>query len=187
MRLNVRYMCQVDNESGYGYRECNLTSNAMLAEYLTKGRLTKEAEGREPEARYSDYLAQYGDTTDHEAQTLALKDLGIGSYFSYNLSRADILKSLNIGIPVVVGVAYKTSGHIILIIGHEDDTFIVHDPYGLRNGSTDEYIYIGSNGADDRYSFTLMDEILFDGGPNSGWGRIVTSIDGKPTGMPQGL
>lgn len=187
MRLNVKYMCQVDNESGYGYRECCMTSNAMMAEYLTQGRLTREANGRQPEDRYGDYLAPYGDTTDHSANTSTLKDLGIDSYWSYTLSREDVLKSLNAGIPVVVGVAYKSSGHILLIIGYEDTTFIVHDPYGLRNGSTDEYITIGSGGDSDRYSFTLMDAILFDGGPNSGWGRIVTAINGKSTGMRLGL
>lgn len=119
--LAVKYRRQTDNEAysifDRGWRQCNLTSNTMMADFLLDG-----------------------DTTDHEAQTRALHQLGISSYFSRTLSAEDLLNSLRKGIPVVVG----------------------HDPYGT------------------------MQQVFWDMGREAGWGRIVTSVKGKPTGLATG-
>ncbi|PZU98305.1 MAG: hypothetical protein DCE90_04085 [Pseudanabaena sp.] len=194
IKLPVQYSSQLDNDErifGPGWRQCNTTSNSMLADFLLNGELSKMAKTQgldEPESVFMRLVGKYGDTTDHNAQTGALKELGINSYFSHTLSSKDILLSLKVKIPVVIGVAYKSSGHICLLVGHDPDkrVWLVHDPYGVRHGASDSYD-IGANGAYDAYSYDVMQQILWDGGGEAGWGRIVTSIKGKPTGLPTGL
>ena len=194
IKLPVKYASQLDNDEvifGPGWRQCNTTSNTMLADYLLGGELTEKAQAQgfpEPESVYMRIVVKYGDTTDHDAQTWALKELGIESYFSYSLSAKDLLLSLKVNIPVVVGFAYKGSGHICIVVGHDptNKVWLVHDPYGTRHGSSDSYD-VGVGGQYDSYSYDVMQQVFWDSGGESGWGRIVTSIKGKPTGLPSGL
>ncbi|PSB25713.1 C39 family peptidase [Stenomitos frigidus] len=198
VKLNVPYASQLGNEQivrdgqiWYDWRQCNTTSNTMLANYLLKGELTTKAKEQrlaEPESVYMRLVAKYGDTTDHDAQTKALKDLGIESYFSYTLSSKDVLLSLKAEIPVIAGFAYKSSGHICIIVGHDpvNKVWLVHDPYGTRHGASNNYD-IGIGGAYDTYTYDTMQSIFWDQGGEAGWGRVVTSIKGKPTGLLTGL
>lgn len=194
IKLPVRYQSQLNNDSsvfGPGWRQCNTTSNAMLADFLLDGGLSKQSKAQgfpEPECLYMRMVSDHGDTTDHHAQTKALRELGIESYFSYTLSAKDLLTSLRAGIPVVVGFAYKGSGHICLIVGYNpaNRSWLVHDPYGTRHGSSDSYD-VGIGGAYDVYSNQTMQQIFWDQGREAGWGRIVTRIQGKSTGLPSGL
>ncbi len=194
IKLPVKYCSQLDNDEsifGPSWRQCNTTSNTMLADYVLNGALTTMAKAQgfpEPESVYMRLVSKFGDTTDHDAQTWGLKELGINSYFSYSLSAQDLLLSLKANIPVVVGFAYKGSGHICVVVGHDPDkkVWLVHDPYGTRHGASDSYD-IGVGGAYDTYSYDVMQQIFWDSGGESGWGRVVTSIKGKPTGLPSGL
>ena len=194
IKLNVPYFSQLNNEQtffGPGLRQCNTTSNAMLADYLLKGELTQKAKHQgysEPESVYMRLVDKYGDTTDHTAQTKALADLGIASYFSYTLSAKDVLMSLKAGIPVVVGFAYKGSGHICVIVGHNptQKVWLVHDPYGTRHGCSDAYD-VGVGGAYDTYTNETMQRIFWDQGSDAGWGRVITSVKGTSTGLPTNL
>jgi hypothetical protein len=149
IKLNVPYYQQMNNDAsvsniGAGWRQCNTTSNCMLADYLLQGKLTQAAKQKgypEPESVYMRIVSKYGDTTDHNAQTKALREIGINSYFSYTISSKDVMLSLSYGIPVVAGFAYKSSGHICVIVGHDPvkRVFLVHDPYGIRYGTSDSY------------------------------------------------
>ncbi|MFZ9738119.1 MAG: C39 family peptidase [Prochlorotrichaceae cyanobacterium] len=194
MKLPVKYCSQLDNDPsifGPGWRQCNTTSNTMLADFLLKGELSRQAKAQgypEPESVYMRIVQKYGDTTDHGAQTKALRDLKIESYFSYSLSPKDVLMSLQKGIPVVVGFAYKSSGHICIIVGYDpaNQDWLVHDPYGTRHGASNSYD-VGVGGEYDRYTNAVMQQIFWDQGSEAGWGRIVTSVNGQPTGLPTGL
>jgi hypothetical protein len=194
IKLPVTYRSQNNNDPsifGPGWRQCNTTSNTMLADYLLKGELSKQAKAQgfsEPESVYMRIVTKYGDTTDHGAQTKALKDLGIETYFSYTLSAKDVLLMLKANIPVVVGFAYKGSGHICLLVGHDpvNKTWLIHDPYGTRHGASDSYD-VGVGGPYDPYTYDTMQRIFWDQGGESGWGRVVTSVKGKPTGIPTNL
>ena len=194
IKLPVPYRRQTDNDTdlfGPGWRQCNLTSNTMLADYLLEGELTRKAKEkglREPESLYAKALRKYGDTIDHNAQTSALKEFGIESYYSRNLTAEEILLSLRNNVPVVLGFAYKGSGHICLLVGHDPirRVWLVHDPYGTRHGYTDSYD-IGIGGSYDPYTYGTMQMVFWDRGGASGEGRIVTSVKGKPTGLPVGL
>lgn len=194
IKLSVPYFSQLNNDPtifGPGWRQCNTTSNAMLADFLLSGELSKRAKQQglpEPESVYMRIVGKYGDTTDHNAQTKALVDLGIQSYFSYTLSGKDLLLSLRAKIPIVVGFAYKGSGHICVIVGHDPikKQWLVHDPYGTRLGSSNSYD-VGIGGSYDQYSYDVMQQIFWDQGKEAGWGRIVTRVNGKSTGLPLGL
>lgn len=195
VRLTVPYRAQGDNDPsifGSGQRQCNISSNTMLADFLLKGAVTKLARDRgfsEPESVYMRLVAKYGDTIYHEAHTKALRELKIESYFSYTMSSKDVLNSLIKGIPVVVGLAYRSSGHIVVVVGHDPNrrVWLIHDPYGIRYGASDSYD-IGANGAYDHYSYEAFQQLFLDrGNSESGWGRIVTSVAGKPTGLPANL
>lgn len=196
IKLPVKYRGQTDNEwhptFGNGYRQCNLTSCTMLADFLLDGELSRAAKTqglKEPESAYQKILAPYGDTIDHNCQTKALQYLGIESYYTQqSISADDLLLSLCLGIPVVIGVKYKIGGHILLLVGHDPvrQLWLVHDPFGTRHGSSDSYD-IGIGGAYDEYSYDCFDRIFWDRGPGSGDGRIVTSVKGKATGLKPGL
>ena len=184
-KLPVPYFSQLDNSTlrfGPGSRQCNLTSCAMLLAYL-RPKLAENIDltiYSEFESFYGHILDKYGDTTDHNAQTLALEELGVKTHFSYTLNVEDIIRSIGKNYPVVLGVAYKSSGHIVIATGYdkENKLIYVHDPYGVRLGASNNY-NIGENGAYDVYTFDLLKEIWTDNGPNTGWGRIVQSVDGK--------
>ena len=194
IKLNVPYFSQLNNEQtffGSGSRQCNTTSNAMLADYLLKGELTQKAKKQglaEAESVYMRLVQKYGDTIDNNAQTQALAELGIESYFSDTLSAKELLLSLKTGIPVVVGFAYKKSGHICLLVGHNPvkKVWYVHDPYGTRHGTSDSYD-VGVGGAYDTYTHETMEKTFWDIGLQNGYGRVVTKVRGTSTGLPTNL
>lgn len=75
---------------------------------MLNGALTKASKLQgfdEPETSYAHVLNRFGDTTDNDAHTKALAELGIESYFSCTLSAADIVRSLLANIPVVAEAA----------------------------------------------------------------------------------
>lgn len=201
IKLPVVYRNQIDNSTnlfGTGYRQCNLTSNAMMLDYLlgkygheTLAEMAVKGGYREAESVYAQVLRKYGDTIYHEAQTKALREFGVESYMSTTLSVSDLITCLEFGTPVVVSVDYKSSGHVILIVGcnSEKRFFWVHDPYGCRAGSANYYPFRGRDyGKYDTYSYNLMQRIWGDmGGKDKGWGRVVTSVKGVLTGCPTGL
>ncbi|NEQ36959.1 MAG: glycoside hydrolase family protein [Okeania sp. SIO3I5] len=192
-KLDVPYFSQLDNDRhffGAGSRQCNLTSCAMFLAAL-KPSLKEESKiknYKEFESFYGETLVKYGDTTDHEAHTQALKDFGVETYFSYTLSHADLMLCLKAGYPVVLGVAYKSSGHMIVATGFDlnKEQIFMHDPYGIRYGASNNYD-IGANGVYDPYSFGTLEQIWLDMGAEAGWGRIPVSVDNKKTGLPYNL
>ncbi|MGK7910343.1 MAG: C39 family peptidase [Synechococcus sp.] len=188
LKLDVKYYSQLDNATdvfGPGSRQCCTSSNAMLLNYLLDGELDVLALQRsqsQAESVYDDFVARYGDTTNHDAQTKALNDFGVNSYWSTSLSQEFLLKSLKANVPVVIGVLYKRSGHIVVVVGHDpaQSGFLIHDPYGTRQGTSNRYA-IGQGGEYDLYTYSTL-KTLFDPKKN-GWGRVVTSVKGTPTGL----
>lgn len=189
--LPASYYYQTDNPSGEGYRECCGTSNAIMLNNSRNGWLdaqAKEKGRRQPESIYLDQLALHGDTTNHDANTRALRDLGVDSYWSTSLTLEDLYLSIRNGIVLVVGLDYKgpDHGHIVAVVGIDikKRTVIVHDPYGAREGPSNSWIVneINANerGKFDVYSLDTFEYLWFPEG-SRGWGRIVTHIMGVPT------
>ena len=167
--LAVPYYNQVDNYRD-AYRTCNSSSCAMCLEFLKPGTL----HGPKGDDAYIQKVFSIGDTTDHEVQTKALASYGVKSHFSYNLSFADLDKSLSAGKPIVIGILHRgplsapTGGHMVVVIGKKSDGYVVNDPYGSCN---DGYQGPVENGKGTVYSREMLSHRWCPGG-NNGWGRI---------------
>lgn len=191
--LPVKHRVQNDNSGGEGYRECFLTCSTMLADYLLDGELTKEAVRRglaEPEDVYAIALSKFGDTTDWTAQVKALSSIGITAYATQTASLNDVAHSLYCGVPVILGTAYKMSGHIVLAVGRNPQGFTILCPNGIRNAATNSWIQRFWSEADakpDQFSWSLLKQIFTDMGDESGWAIFITAVNGTPTGVKIGL
>jgi len=183
--LVVPFNDQNDNSGnkgqGEGYRQCNLTCAAMLAKFFIP---TLWAGYSDFANGMQDVLRPYGDTTDHHAITKALKDIGIESYFSYSASINDANHGLYMGTPVLIGTSYKRDGHMILLIGRSPERLLAHNPFGIRDGASNNWVKIGNNsGAREALSNKWMKDCFVDQGSESGWARFVTSVKGVTTGV----
>jgi len=194
IKLAVPYFNQVNNDTQYfgtGSRQCCLTSNAMAANYILADRgleslyqRAKRLALNEPESAYGQILNRYGDTTDHSANGQTLAELGLESYFSTSLGIQNAIASLDRRLPMPIGLHYKSSGHIVCLVGYDakQEFFWVHDPYGIRSGIADYYEAVGGqSGKYDRYSFEIMEQLWAT--QSDGWGRVFTKVAGKATGL----
>ena len=154
--LAVPYYPQTDNYRDAN-RTCNSSSCAMCLEYLKPGTL----KGAKGDDAYVQKVFAIGDSTDHTVQTRVLESYGVKSQFSYNLSFADLDKSLSAGKPVVIGILHRgslsapTGGHMVVVIGKSPDgaSYICNDPYGSLN---DGYTGPVTNGKGVKYSVEVL-------------------------------
>lgn len=168
--LEVPFYPQTDNVYE-PERTCNTSACAMVAKYLGA-----------PISGDDEYYAKYlkGDTTDHDAQTAALKRLGIDSRFYYNLDFTDLDKSLDRKRPVVIGILHRgtdwapTGGHMVVVIGRTpgiEPDYYVHDPYGSIH---DKYTGSVQKGKKVLYGRDLLRQRWTVPSPGTGWGRIFS-------------
>ena len=169
--LDVPWFPQTDNYRDAN-RTCNSSSCAMCLEYLKPGTL----KGEKGDDAYVQKVFAIGDSTDHTVQTKVLESYGVKSQFSYNLSFADIDKSLSAGNPVVIGILHRgslsspTGGHMIVVSGKKGSDYVVNDPYGSLN---DGYTGAVTNGRGAVYKKSeLTCRWLENGKDKTGWGRI---------------
>ena len=191
IQLSVPYFAQCDTEYE-GFRECNAHSNAMLCAFLLGKEYFDRAKAAgyvdQPELLYIKIQQRIGDTTDHNVQSEALEFFGIESEWKTDINPNFLHRYLSAGYPMPIGTKYKGSGHIVICIGIDaKGNYLINDPNGKRNGSTDSYFCNSTNagreGANDIYSPNVMSEVFWDLGVNSGYGRVVKSINGKKTGF----
>jgi hypothetical protein len=133
--LNVPYFYQLDNQSGYGYRECFSSSCAMIAAYY--GLVDTDDE-------YNKIRAKFGDSTESTAQVKALQYLGLTAWFGTKGNTELLENQIKECHPIAVGwlhygsaSAPKGGGHWTCCIGFDKDHIIMNDPYGeadLING-----------------------------------------------------
>lgn len=191
--LPVKHRVQNDNTGGEGFRECFLTCATMLADYLLDGQIADQAmqEGvAEPEDVFAGVLAQHGDTTDWAAEIAALEDFGIKAYASRSASLNDVAHALYCGVPVIIGTAYKASGHMVLAVGRAVNGFHVLCPNGIRAGATNGWVtrfYSEEEAKPDLFTWALLKQVFVDLGAEAGWAVFVTAINGEPTGVRSGL
>ena len=170
IRLEVPYYPQTDNYTN-AERTCNSSACAMCLEYFKPGTL----KGAQGDDAYIRKVFAIGDTTDHGVQTQVLANYGIQSSFSYNLSFADLDKSLNTEKPVVIGIlhrgslSYPTGGHMVVVIGKtQSGDYVINDPYGSLNDGYTGDVY---NGKGAIYKKSDLSARWCPNG-NDGWGRI---------------
>ena len=144
LNLNTRstYYSQRDNYT-MPHRTCNSSANAMYLDWL------RRSTGREPLGGDDGYLStvlSIGDTTEHWAQTSALKRYGFDTVWNTDKDYDKVSELLQAGIPVVVNILHRGTlaapkgGHIIMLVGENKSSGIntAQDPYGtLQSNYTD--------------------------------------------------
>jgi hypothetical protein len=126
--LRVPYFSQNDNASGTGYRECFSSSCAMVAAFY--GKVTGDD-------AYNKIRAQFGDSTNSEAQIATLRHLGLSARLVTNCTAAFLEGALAAGRPVPVGWLHKGpstaptgGGHWTVVIGCTPTDWIHNDHSG---------------------------------------------------------
>ena len=148
--LDVMWQSQNDNVSGTGYRECFSSSCGMVAMYYGKVKNDDE---------YNAIRQKYGDSTDAQAQVRALNSLGLQATFRTNGSAADLKAAIDAGRPVPCGWLHHGSvhspsggGHYSVVIGYNNESFIINDPNGEANLTAGGYTS-NTNGDRMEYSY----------------------------------
>ncbi|MBD3885467.1 C39 family peptidase [Phormidium tenue FACHB-886] len=170
LRLNVPYYQQVDNKFE-PMRTCNTSSCAMVARFLGAKIVSDD--------QYYQTVIKYGDTTDHNAQTKALAQVGIKSIWRIDLGFDDINKSLEAGLPCVIGILHRgtlaspTGGHMIVVIGKTtNQDYICHDPFGSLLDAGGGYTGDVNHGKAVVYPRYILARRWLPEGEKSGWGRL---------------
>jgi hypothetical protein len=173
--LNVPWFPQTDNYRD-PQRTCNSSSCAMCLEYFNPGTLV----GPKGDDAYIRKVFAVGDTTDHSVQTRVLQSYGVSSEFRYNLSFDDLDSELSAGRPVCIGILHRgpvsspSGGHVLVVRGKTaSGDYVVNDPYGSLN---DGYTGPTTNGRNAVYKRSDLVRRWTVDGPNSGWGRVFTTV-----------
>jgi len=127
VKLNVPYKSQLDNwynPTG----SCNVTSLAMCLEFLGSARKSKQGQ-------FEDELYQYAERNGlsrHDPYDLAriVKVYGCNDDFTENATIEEVQDWLAAGKPVVIHGYFTSFGHIVVLVGYDENGFLVHDPYG---------------------------------------------------------
>lgn len=135
-RLVIQTETQADNEGGQGWRECFSSTCAAIARYHNAVRSDNE---------YNRIRRKYGDTTNPQAQIMALQKLGLQAQFRTNASINLLMREVWNGRPVAVGWIHQGpisrpvgTGHWSVVAGYSPTALWSMDPNGepdlLRGG-----------------------------------------------------
>lgn len=137
----TKYFSQRDNYTMPG-RTCNSSASAMWLDWVMRA---TGRPGLAGDDRYLRTVLDIGDTIYHEVQTSAIKKYGFASKWLDDGDHRLLNAIVAAGIPATVNILHRGSiatprgGHIILICGKRNGTWIVQDPYGtLESGYSDE-------------------------------------------------
>ena len=168
--LDVQYFYQRDSKTGHGERSCQSSAIAMAIEYIDPEIIFDDDE-------YLKKVFKYGDTVSQIAQKKALDSLGLKNQFKMNGSEQDLIKILDKGYPVPIGILHKGSifapsggGHWITLIGYDDKFFYVHDPFGELDLINGGYPKTGPvDGKCKKYTRTNLMKRWLIASKNDGW------------------
>ncbi len=151
--LSVPYFYQRDSKTGHGERSCQSSALAMAIKYLNPKLITDDDD-------YLNLVFRYGDTVAQSAHQKALDNLGLKHKFAMNGSEKELIRILDLGYPVPIGILHKGSiqnpsggGHWITVTGYDSEFFYVHDPFGELDLVNGGYPLAGpTNGKQQKYS-----------------------------------
>jgi uncharacterized protein YvpB len=127
IQLDIDYLSQLDNfENPTG--ACNVTSMAMCLEYFRIPQRTNASQFEDELYRY----ALDNGLSRHSPYDLAkiVRDYGLQDEFRTNATIDEVknwLADLN---PAVIHGYFTSFGHIVVVVGYDENGFYVHDPYG---------------------------------------------------------
>jgi uncharacterized protein YvpB len=163
IQLPVPYLSQLDNKDN-PFGSCNVTSIAMALMYL----------GVAPDQTNSDFadqlevwMSSHGlDRHNPYDLAKAVQAHGAKDNFRTDATIKDVKAWLAQGNPATVHGYFTASGHVIDLIGYNDQGFIVNDPYGEwyttgydRNDSSDDH-----KGRGLTYSYDMIERTCMTGG-----------------------
>jgi hypothetical protein len=164
------YFYQRDSKTGQGERSCQSSAIAMAVKYFKPNIVTDDDD-------YLKTVLRYGDTVSQTAQKKALDYYGVNASFHQDGSESMLIRLLDLGCPVPIGILHKGpvsnpigGGHWITLIDYDDNYFYVNDPFGEldlinggypKNGPTD--------GKNQKYSRTNLMKRWMINGSNDGW------------------
>lgn len=130
--LNVKWFSQLD--SNYEpFATCNVASVAMCLDYF--GIRPKNPLQQLEDELYEYLVFSLGlDITVAENLARLIQDYGCQDDFQYYANWADVKHWINQGNPAIVHGYFTEPGHIMVIIGYNDQGWIVNDPNGRWNG-----------------------------------------------------
>ena len=169
--LDVPYYYQRDSKTGQGERMCFSSSMVMALDFLQPDLVEGDDDW------YLQIVQRFGDSVDSHAQVQAARYLGFECEFRTDGTKRDIEVLLETGYPVPIGVLHKGhyiypegGGHWITLIGHEDDHFIVHDPFGRMDLVNGGYPHAGpTDGKERKYGKDLLMSRWLIANDHDGW------------------
>ncbi len=120
VELDVPYFYQYYNVYEPG-STCGITSGAMIVDTWNPGSVT-------PDTLYLDYGKPQGQSPSALAELYEAE--GLYADWTTTGTRAGIRAQLDAGRPVAVHGWWTSAGHVTVIIGYDDESWIVHDPAG---------------------------------------------------------
>jgi uncharacterized protein YvpB len=165
VRLEVPYRNQVNNllnPTG----SCNVTSLAMCLMFLG-------VQPRRPQLyeQFEDELYNYAELNGysrHHGEDLALiaGDYGVHDEFTKHATLEQVKAHLAGDKPCIFHGYFTSFGHIVVVVGYDENGFIVHDPYGEWHSwgydRNDEVNF--TKGKFLHYSYDLIAETCMTGG-----------------------
>ena len=181
-QVYMPYFSSLDNETGFGYRECFSSAAAMVAAFYKKVKTDDE---------YISIRSKYGDTKSVEAHIAALESLGLTVQFRRDGDADMVELEIEMGRPVLVGWLHygdlslgespmcdgNGCGHWSVISGYagkhsSDPEWVMQDPRGLpdmiKGGHSNPFL--GRNARIRQAEFRQRWQI---DGPGTGWIILV--------------
>lgn len=130
--LNFPLISQRDNPGNFDgdqradwLQTCNVTSCAMVINFLTKNKVT-------PTQLDQIVRRKYGSRYVHKNLVKLMRDYGVISEFDVSTTHDEIKESLDAGNPVIWSNKLTRGGHIAVVIGYNDSEgyYVIADPYG---------------------------------------------------------
>ena len=151
--LAVPYFYQRDSKTGHGERMCQSSAIAMRIEQIDPSIIGDDDS-------YLKIVQRFGDTVSQVAHQKALTSLGLKHRFRQDGTEDLLCDLLDQGIAVPIGILHKGpidapsgGGHWVTLIGYDDKSFHVHDPFGELNLTRGGYDLTGpTDGKDVRYT-----------------------------------
>lgn len=132
IKLNVPCKSQLDNKYN-PYGACNVTSCAMVVEFMNPGVNYRDSSGNECQLEDVIYEEMLRIGLNRHLPTDLVKIMAkfnTKSIFKSQTTIDKVKRHLDKGFPCITHGYFTTFGHIIVIVGYDETGLIVHDPYG---------------------------------------------------------
>ena len=172
--LSVPYFWQRDSKTGQGERMCQSSTIAMRIEQIDPKIIGDDDS-------YLTIVNRYGDTISQTSHQKALASLDLKAEFRQNGNEQLLCGLLDQGIAVPIGILHKGpiskptgGGHWVTVIGYDEKSFHVHDPFGELDLANGGYPFTGpADGKNVRYTRQNLLKRWLISSKSDGWLWII--------------